>query len=258
VSRFEIDPLQPYCIKRNILELLLAPDGLVTVAHQDDNSYLHKVHDRIEAGKVQRRESSCIGALAAMIIEDQLVHNERILDQLEAEIDRFAEIAETGPLLYHDTHDSLPTLGKTLAYFRRKIKQNEEVINAIRLAAEENPHFFLGKSASSYLVGLNSRLNNLIVHADDTITKLKDVQGQNDRQSKGRGDKNIENYTILIGISAPPIMADIFCKVLLKHFEPYHAAIVGASFIVGIGLVLFDMIPKWVHDFKLRRAESVR
>ena len=59
VTRFNIDPDNPLKIKRELLELLLAPDGLVTVDQSGRADYLHKLRLDIENGKIQRREASC-------------------------------------------------------------------------------------------------------------------------------------------------------------------------------------------------------
>ena len=190
-----------------------------------------------------------------MVIEQQLVHNERILDKLEAKVDHFAEVAESGPLLSHDAHDSLPTLGRTLAFFRRKIKQTAEVITAISQAAEDNPHFFSFQSANSYLIGLTYRMNNLISHVEDTIRKLENVEDLHDRQKKAQSDKNMEHFTILVGLSAPPIIAEIVCNKLLPHLEFSHAPILYASFALGLGLVLKSEVPKWIRWLQLNWNE---
>lgn len=254
ISRFSIAPDDPLCVDRTVLEVLVCKDGLMSVDHAGNSEYLLDLKRDIDQGRYFRTQVDSVGALSALIIEKQLNENEKVLDQLERHADHYAEIASTGPLSRDDALKAIPKLQKTLEYFRRKAVQVEEVLIALYQADDDNGMLFNGRHengssrAPSLLRGCEQKLKNLIAHADGVIKKLENVERLHDRQEKAATDKNIERFTIVVGLSAPPIIADFACKFFLENYHHTHSYVMGAAFLAGVALVLRAEIPKFIRN----------
>lgn len=257
VSRFEMNPENPLKVDRHAVEILMAPHGLVTVDQNGASDHLMALRGEIAKGRVSSKVSSCIGALASKVVEEQLLHNEAMLDHLETYVDQWRKLTLSGPLLDEQVHEMLPTLTDTIAFIARKVKQTEDVFVAMEEAARDNPHFFGSDDPKSYLMSARKLLDHVVSHAESMLSKLERVEGRHDRQMTSKGDKNIERFTFLLGVSAPPMMADIACKMLLPDHHELHAPIALASFIVGVGLVAIALLPDWLHERQLRHGQEV-
>lgn len=251
VSRFEIDPEDPLRVKRTAVEVILAPNGLLTIDQNGDRDHLLKLRNEIAEGRAVPETSSSIGALAAKVIQEQLEHNELVLDKLEEGVDELSKMTYHGPLTYKQAHHMLPTLEEALAYFLRKVEQTKEVVTAIEHSERINPHFFGAPGQKECLAGVKETIQKLVRHTETVLEKVNRVEDRHDRQMQARGDKNIERFTFLIGLTAPPIIADIACKMLLPELHEWHAPLAVASMVAGVGLVAIAVMPEWIRNSRI-------
>ncbi|MCB0320415.1 MAG: hypothetical protein KDD60_05765 [Bdellovibrionales bacterium] len=250
ISRFEIDPKDPLRIQRHLVELLVSDNGLVTVDHAGEDKHLHALREDILERRVPRIQFSSSLALANLVVERQIEGNEKILDQLEKAVDRYSEIVSSGPLTRKQAHAEIPRLMKTLEFFQRKTGQISEVLTVMKEVSDEFSGDF--HSVEDCLHLTDARLRSLLSHSAAVLRKLSHVEELHDRQKKSLVDANIERFTVIIGLSAPPIIGDITSKVFLEHFPESHPWVIAGSLALGAGLVLRAEIPKWIRGIRLR------
>jgi len=249
ISRFTIDPTNPLQIQRHVVELIINKNALISVDHSGDCSHLHQLRNDINDREMLTGQCNTAGGLATHILEDQLNHNSTILDALDEKIHMWEEAVVQGALPRNITSKQIPEVRRTIRFFERKVSQSREVLIAFRQAGSQGRSIFGEEPIDTVLHGCEQSLRNLLSRTAQVRERLRDLVEDHDRMRKVRSDSIMEQFTILIGLTAPPIIADFVCKYPLAQAHEWHAPLILGSIGAGIGLVAVAKATDWMFHF---------
>jgi Mg2+ and Co2+ transporter CorA len=182
-----------------------------------------------------------VGSLTCHLLERVLDNNSIAVDTLERGIADIRKQVARKQLEGRELLEKLDKAEMSLSYAKRKSNQAKDIIASLMEAAENDSALFANFDPDRIRINLESKIGTLISRIDDQVRALEKISQEHETDQTSLRDKTIAKFTILVGLTAPPIIADFLFG------KENHQAMYG-SMVVGLFLV--------AHDFFVRRRRA--
>jgi len=177
------------------------------------------------------------GSIAIHLIDRILAQNARSLDSLERKIAAINELVEEDRLTGKELFKKVSVLRDTISYFDRKVEQVSYLLDQLREASESDEGLFQGRDFDSAEIPIKGRIASIRSRLGQQKQRLIDIREEYDTYQGAKRDIDIWRNTVAIGLTAPPIIADML-------FGKENTFAMVTSVLVGIGLVIYGHFNK--------------
>lgn len=230
----------PLSITDYPIHAILKGNSLLTL-DPSGSSFLKNVQIELETEVASSRLRG-VGSLTSHLLVRVLENNSIVVDTLERGIGEIRKLVARKQLDGRELLEKLDKAEMSLSYVKRKSNQTKDILASLMEAAENDPALFAGFDPDRIRINLESKISTLISRVNDQIRTLENISQEHETDQTSLRDKTIAKFSILVGLTASPIIVDFL------YGKENHLAMYGS---MALALLLV------AHDFFVRRRKKI-